>query len=59
LPSRHKQLVRDVEPGSIYLHQIDAATYADWSTSGNPAARAAASGFQTPSRFRLGGTPPP
>jgi hypothetical protein len=26
---RHKQLVRDTEPGSLYLHQIDAATYAE------------------------------
>ena len=25
---RQKQLVQDLEPGSIYLHQIDAATYA-------------------------------
>ena len=27
--TRHKQLVRDLEPGSIYLHQIDVATYAE------------------------------
>lgn len=26
---RQKQLVQDLEPGSIYLHQIDAATYAE------------------------------
>jgi hypothetical protein len=26
---RQKQLVQDVEPGSIYLHNIDAATYAE------------------------------
>ena len=26
---RQRQLVQDVEPGSIYLHQIDAATYAE------------------------------
>jgi hypothetical protein len=25
--ARHRQLVRDTEPSSIYLHQIDAATY--------------------------------
>ncbi|NUQ64936.1 MAG: hypothetical protein HUU20_20935 [Pirellulales bacterium] len=29
LVERHKQLVRDLEPGSIYLHQIDAATYSE------------------------------
>jgi len=29
IADRHKQLVRDLEPGSIYLHQIDAATYAE------------------------------
>jgi hypothetical protein len=27
IAARHKQLVRDIEPSSIYLHQIDAATY--------------------------------
>jgi hypothetical protein len=29
IAARQKQLVRDVEPGSIYLHQIDAARYAE------------------------------
>jgi hypothetical protein len=29
IAARQEQLVRDVEPGSIYLHQIDAARYAE------------------------------
>jgi len=29
IAERQRQLVRDIEPGSLYLHQIDAATYSE------------------------------